>query len=59
MSGPCFLLCYHAFFTCYKTTLKSGGLYIESTSWTQSKKAIINHQDKHDECFKNTVLNYK
>ena len=46
----------HLYIIIYKLALTRGGSYNELTKWLKSKKAVINPQNKDEECFKWTVI---
>ena len=45
----------HLYIKFHKLLLTRGGSYIELPEWLKSKKAVINPQNKDEECFKWTV----
>ena len=42
----------HLYINFHKLSLTRGGFYIELPKWLKSKKAVINSQNKDEECFK-------
>ena len=42
----------HLYINFHKLALTRGGSYTESPKWIKSKKAVINPQNKDEECFK-------
>ena len=46
----------HLYMNFHKLALTRGGSYIEFPEWLKSKKAVINLQNKDEECFKWAVI---
>ena len=46
----------HLYINFDKLMLTRGGSYIELSKWLKSKKAVINLQNKDEECFKWAVI---
>ena len=46
----------HLYINFHKLALTRGGSYTESPKWIKSKKAVINPQNKDEECFKWAVI---
>ena len=46
----------HLYLNFHKLVLIRGGSYIELPEWIKSKKAVINPQNKDEECFKWAVI---
>ena len=42
----------HLYINFHKLALTRGGSYTELPKWLKSKKAVINPQNKDEECFK-------
>ena len=40
----------------HRLALTRGGSYVELQEWLKSKKAVINPQNKDEQCFKWTVI---
>ena len=46
----------HLYINFHRLALTRGGSYIELPGWINSKKAVINPQNKDEECFKWAVI---
>ena len=46
----------HLYINFHRLVLTRGGSYIELSEWIKSKKAVINRQNKDEECFKWAVI---
>ena len=46
----------HLYINFHKLELTRGGSYTELLEWLKSKKAVINLQNKHEECFKWAII---
>ena len=46
----------HLYINFHRVALTRGGSYIELPKWLKSKKAVINPQNKDEECFKWAVI---
>ena len=46
----------HLYINFHKLALTRGGSYNEFPEWLKSKKAVINPQNKDEECFKWAVI---
>ena len=46
----------HLYINVHRLVLTRGSSYIELPEWLKSKKAVINPQNKDEECFKWTVI---
>ena len=46
----------HLYINFHRLALTRGGSYIELPKWIKSKKAVINPQNKDEECFKRAII---